>query len=81
MVRTCLLTVGMTLGIRGPAVGPLKDVNFRNHSGTPWVVLGKGSSLPSLIGDMYTPCSLDNFEQYGKYIYIYTPFGKHTKSY
>ena len=33
------LTVGMTLGIRGPAVGPLKDVNFRKHSGTPLAVL------------------------------------------
>ena len=34
-----LFTVGMTLGIRGPVVGPLKDSKFKKHSGTPLVVL------------------------------------------
>ena len=33
------LTVGMTLGIRVPVVGPLKDINFQKHSGAPLAVL------------------------------------------
>ena len=33
------LTLGMTLGLRVPVVGPLKDINFQKHSGAPWAVL------------------------------------------
>ena len=33
------LTVGRTLGIRVPVVGPLKDINFQKHSGAPLAVL------------------------------------------
>ena len=33
------LTVGMTLGIRVPVVGPLKDINVQKHSGAPLAVL------------------------------------------
>ena len=33
------LTVGMTLGIRVPVVGPLKDINFQKHSGAPLAAL------------------------------------------
>ena len=29
----------MTLGIRVPVVGPLKDINFQKHSGAPLAVL------------------------------------------
>ena len=36
---TYVLTVGMTLGIRVPVVGPLKDINFQKHSGAPLAVL------------------------------------------
>ena len=29
----------MTLGIRVPVVGPLKDINFQKHSGAPLAVI------------------------------------------
>ena len=62
------LTVGMTLGIRVPVVGPLKDINFQKHSGAP------------LAGLVYIYVNRDHqhihlfifITLYIKYLYIHT---------
>ena len=51
------LTVGMTLGIRVPVVGPLKDINFQKHSGAP------------LAGLVYNYIYI--YMYYNIYIYLY----------